>query len=138
MWRDDIFLLVQKPAIRGLLRGLVDVVQEFIDLTLGVSGCFFVCLDCYRGISEQLHNLSIAHVSLHLLGLVGIEEQFGLLISFHLYYCQDCVVTRDINTLTNSFLFTHPSSKAGNSTPFSSVMARNAPSGSVYSAKPKP
>lgn len=40
--------------------------------------------------------------------------------------------------LTSNFLFTHPSSNAGNSTPLSNAIARNAPSGSWNSAKPKP
>jgi hypothetical protein len=39
---------------------------------------------------------------------------------------------------TNSFLLAQPSSSAGNSTPFNSARARNAPSGSTNSAKPKP
>jgi hypothetical protein len=39
---------------------------------------------------------------------------------------------------TSNFLFAQPSSNAGSSTPFKRESARNAPSGSTNSAKPKP
>ena len=39
---------------------------------------------------------------------------------------------------TSSFLLAQPSSRAGSSTPLRSASARNAPSGSWNSAKPKP
>jgi hypothetical protein len=44
----------------------------------------------------------------------------------------------EVFVLTNNFLFAHPSSNAGNSTPFSSFIALSALSGSSYSAKPNP
>ena len=45
---------------------------------------------------------------------------------------------QDWSQRTSSFLFAQPSSKAGNSIPFSKLKARRAPAGSSYSAKPNP
>lgn len=72
-----------------------------------------------------------AHIGLHLLRLVSVEEDFGLFICLHLCGRSRLEVEEESRTgRTNNFLFTHPSSNAGNSTPFNRVIARMAPSGS--------
>ena len=75
----------------------------------------------------------------HFLRLISVQEHLRLLIRFNLCHCSRLDAETDFCTeLTSSFLFTHPSSNAGNSTPLSNVIARNAPSGSWNSANPNP
>lgn len=139
MRRYDIFFLVNQAVVGGVLRLAINVSDEFVNLSLGLFRFGIVSL--YAKVSVKVDHIrgSKTYICLHLMGGKTIEEMTSFFICFHLgYRSRRAVRTREQMRRTSSFLLAHPSSNAGNSTPFNNSIARNALEGSSNWAKPNP